>query len=59
MADIDVVKKGSNTWLWVVLVLAAVAFVLWFALARNHAPQTGFRIEPGVESFAVVGASMT
>jgi len=59
MADIDVVKKGSNTWLWIVLVLAAVALILWFAVARNHAPQTGFRIDNGVESIAAIGASAT
>jgi hypothetical protein len=59
MADIDVVKKGSTTWLWIVLVLAAVALVLWFALARNHAPQTGFNIDQGVQPMVTVGALIT
>ena len=59
MADIDVVKKSSNTWLWIVLVVAAIAFILWLAFGRNHAPQTGFRIDNGVESVSAVGASMT
>jgi len=35
MADIDVVKKRSNTWMWVVLGIV-VAAVLLFLLMRNN-----------------------
>ena len=30
MADIDVVKKGSRTWLWIVVALAIVLIAWWF-----------------------------
>ena len=33
MADIDVVKKGSRAWLWV-LMLIVLALVLWFIMAN-------------------------
>jgi hypothetical protein len=59
MADIDVVKKGSNTWLWIVLVLAAVALIIWFATARSHAPQTGFNLDNGFESTVAAVVAMT
>lgn len=36
MADIDVVKKESRTWLWVLLVLAAL-LILWFLMSRGDA----------------------
>jgi len=49
MADIDVVKKGSNVWLWVILAIV-IALVLWYALAGSGArsQQTGWRINQGV-----------
>jgi bacteriorhodopsin len=59
MADIDIVKKGSNTWLWIVLVLAAVALIFWFAVGRNHAPQTGFNIDNGFESISAAIVATT
>ena len=47
MADIDVVKKGSRAWIWVVLALAVI-LVLWFVFAGNrNTTQTGFNIEGG------------
>jgi len=48
MADIDVVKKGSRTWLWVLIVLAALV-LLWFFMANDGttAQQTGQRIMEG------------
>jgi bacteriorhodopsin len=39
MADIDIVqKKGSSIWLWVVLVVVALALLFWFMSSRNTAP---------------------
>jgi bacteriorhodopsin len=39
MADIDIVqKKGSSVWLWVVLIVAALALLFWFMSSRNPAP---------------------
>ena len=33
MADIDVVKKGSRAWVWV-LMLIVLALILWMMLGR-------------------------
>lgn len=41
MADIDVVKKGSSTWLWIVIALVVLALILWFMMSGDPAPQTG------------------
>jgi hypothetical protein len=49
MTDIDVVKKGSRAWLWVVIALGAL-LLLWFFLANNRGTavqQTGHRIVEG------------
>lgn len=43
MADIDVVKKGSRAWLWVV-VLLVLALVVWFMMAGSNT-QTGLNLE--------------
>jgi hypothetical protein len=42
MADIDVVKKGSHLWLWIMLAIV-IALILWFVLAGSHGrtAQTG------------------
>jgi hypothetical protein len=40
MADIDVVKKGSRAWVWILLAILLVLF-LWFLFAGMNAPQTG------------------
>jgi hypothetical protein len=44
MAEIDVVKKPSRTWLWVVLALV-LAVVLWmmFAAGGDSAPAASLR----------------
>jgi len=46
MADIDVVKKGSHTWLWVLLAIV-IALILWFVLSGSHGrtAQTGMRFD--------------
>jgi len=46
MADIDVVKKSSNTWLWILLAIVAVAAIVWFMSSRGTARQTGMRLDP-------------
>jgi Tfp pilus assembly protein PilN len=40
MADIDVVKKdsGSKVWLWI-LMIAVIAFVVWFLMGGMQQPQ--------------------
>jgi len=35
MQEIDVVKKGSMAWLWIVIALAAVAILLWVMLGGD------------------------
>jgi len=44
MADIDVVKKGSRTWLWIVIALAVV-LILWWVMSR---PANGTRTTQSV-----------
>ena len=45
MADIDVVKKGSRTWMWIVLAIVIV-LALWFLMAGTRGPQV-YRIDGG------------
>jgi len=45
MADIDVVKKGSRAWIWILLAILVAVF-LWFILAGTGTQQTG-SIEQG------------
>lgn len=42
MAEIDIVKKESRTWLWVLLVIAAL-LILWFLMSAGDTgtQQTG------------------
>ena len=47
MADIDVVKKGSSSWLWIVIALVVLALILWFVMRGDPAPQTGVLLENG------------
>ena len=35
MADIDVVKKGSTSWLWIVIALIVLALIMWFVMGRG------------------------
>jgi len=44
MADIDVVKKGSHTWLWILLAVV-IALILWFVLSGSRTAQTGMRFD--------------
>jgi hypothetical protein len=46
MADIDVVKKSSRTWLWVIIALAIVIAAL-FLLGRNPDTQAGLMYGEG------------
>ena len=58
MADIDVVKKesGSKVWLWI-LMIAVIAFVLWFLMGGMQQPQqTGRQFNDTVLSPDVVQA---
>ena len=49
MADIDVVKKsGSRAWIWILLVIA-IALVLWFVMAGTGQQRTGGTIDHGGE----------
>jgi hypothetical protein len=42
MEDIDVVKKGSMAWLWIVIALAAILVVMWFTMGGGDGtPATG------------------
>ena len=51
MADIDVVKKSSNTWLWVVIALVIV-IALFFLFGRNTDTRTGFLNQKGGQPLA-------
>jgi hypothetical protein len=44
MAEIDVVKKGSRAWVWVLLVIA-LALVLWFIVGMGDTPNTTGQLE--------------
>lgn len=46
MADIDVVKKGSRAWVWI-LMLVVLALILWFVMAGSNTPQTGSMLDAG------------
>ena len=41
MADIDIVqKKGSSVWLWVILIVVALALLFWFVSSRDTTAPT-------------------
>jgi bacteriorhodopsin len=46
MADIDVVKKSSTAWVWILAAILVIAFIIWFAMGRSTAPQAGFLLHP-------------
>lgn len=55
MQDMDVVKKGSSAWLWILIALAAVALVLWLAMGgTDQAPRTGQLLAPALERMAAM-----
>jgi hypothetical protein len=58
MADIDVVKKGSHVWLWIVLAIV-IALVLWYVMAgsRTRSATAGFRMDQGGPAAAFQVAS--
>jgi hypothetical protein len=51
MADIDVVKKGSHTWLWIIIILV-ILLAVFFLFARNPETRTGLLNEKGGQPFA-------
>jgi len=58
VADIDVVKKGSSSWVWILAILAAVVLVwlLWTSLRSDDAAgQTG----PTGRYDAIIAAPLT
>jgi hypothetical protein len=57
MADIDVVKKSSHTWLWIVIAIAIV-LALWFMMAGgSNEPRVGSMIDGGQPLAAALAAS--
>ena len=53
MADIDVVKKDSRAWIWIVLALV-LAVILWFALAgRDDVTTTGMVADPALWAMSI------
>lgn len=57
MADIDVVKKGPSSWLWVLVALVVLAAILWFVMSGDSSPQTGLnRFGGGAHPFAAADA---
>ena len=50
MADIDVVKKGSSSWLWIVIALVVLAIILWFVMRGDPVPQAGFLLDNGLQA---------
>ena len=55
MADIDVVKKGSSSWLWIVIALVVLALILWFVMSGDPAPQTGLLLENNLPGLVAQG----
>jgi hypothetical protein len=51
MADIDVVKKGSRAWIWVLLAILLALF-LWFMLAGTGTQQTASTEQGGRPLYA-------
>lgn len=56
MADIDVVKKGSRAWVWLVLIVL-LALILWFVFGMNTADTTTGRLETGQPQLAAAVVS--
>jgi len=53
MAEIDVVKKSSMMWVWIVVALVVLAIVAWFLLPHGDTARVGFRVGDGVGPGAV------
>ena len=58
MAEIDVVKKGSKAWVWILLAIA-VLLALWFLMAGNNPPRTAYTIEGGQPHAAALHSMAT
>jgi hypothetical protein len=55
MADIDVVKKGSRTWLWIVIALAIVValfFMMRGGQRQGQGSRTGSLLNQGGQPLA-------
>jgi len=60
MADLDIVKKrNTNTWVWVVLAIVAIAIIWMIVGRRSTTTTTGQHLErpSRVESMAVIDAT--
>ena len=53
MAEIDVVKKRSRAWIWV-LMLVVLALVLWFMMGNTGEQRTGVYLQDGQPHIAAV-----
>lgn len=51
MADIDVVKKGSHVWLWILIALVVVV-ALFFLFGRGSETRSGFLDRNGGQPLA-------
>jgi hypothetical protein len=51
MADIDVVKKSSHVWLWILIALVVVV-ALFFLFGRGSETRSGFLDRNGGQHFA-------
>lgn len=53
MQEIDVVKKSSMSWLWILIALAVIAAVLWFVMGGGAStPRTGELLNPTFQMIA-------
>jgi hypothetical protein len=57
MAEIDVVKKNSRVWLWVLIAIVIVAALL-FVMRGSGVPRAGQLIEPGHQPMVAVSTVM-
>jgi len=57
MADIDVVRKGSRTWLWIVIVLAVV-LVAWWLMSRSGPGTRTTHLVPNAPHSAYSGSTI-
>ena len=55
MGDIDVVKKGSRTWLWVVIALV-IALAVYFMMRGGSGPDVGSLMMEGRQPLAATSA---
>lgn len=58
MADIDVVKKSSRAWIWI-LMIVILALVAWFAFGASRTRTVGELEHGGQPHVAAVPAETT